>query len=70
MNNKLNNVGGVIRLELFSVFVIISSFTISYIFISKAIFQKEYYGLCIPFGLFLGAYSLWTKLKNDSQYYI
>lgn len=68
MNNKLNNVGGVIRLELFSVFVIISSSTISYIFISKAIFQKEYYGLfgiCIPLGFFLGAYSLWTKLKNE-----
>ena len=67
MNNKFNNIGGAIMLKLFSVFGIITSFTITYIFISKAISEQEYYGLfgiCIPFGLFLGAYSLWTKLNN------
>jgi len=68
MNNKFNNVGGGIMLKLFSVFGIITSFTMAYTFISNAISEKEYYalfGICIPIGLFLGAYSLWTKLNNE-----
>ena len=68
MNNNFNNVGGGIMLKLFSVFGIITSITITYFFISNVISQKEYYGLfaiCIPIGLFLGAYSLWTKLNNE-----
>jgi len=68
MNNKFNkNVGG-IMLKLFSIFGILSSFIIIYVFISKAISLNEYLGLfaiCIPFGLFLGSFSLWIDLSNE-----
>ena len=67
-NNNFNkNVGG-IMLKLFSIFGIISSLLIIYVFFSKAISLNEYYSLfaiCIPFGLFLGSYSLWINLNNE-----
>ena len=68
MNNNFNKIVGTGMLKLFSIFGIISSLIIMYVFISNAISLKEYYGLfavCIPFGLFLGAYSLWTDLKEE-----
>ncbi|CAZ97420.1 hypothetical protein [Zobellia galactanivorans] len=68
MNNNFNkNVGG-IMLKLFSIFGILGSFIIIYVFISKAISLNEYLGLfaiCIPFGLLLGSYSLWIGLSNE-----
>ncbi|WP_281979452.1 hypothetical protein [Tenacibaculum mesophilum] len=68
MNNNFNKIVGTGMLKLFSIFGIVCSFTIIYIFISTAISEKEYiglFGICIAFGLFLGAYSLWTDLNNE-----
>ncbi|MFL1010474.1 hypothetical protein [Flavisericum labens] len=68
MSNNFNKVMGTGMLKLFAIFGIISSFTIIYFFITKAISEKEYFGLfgiCIPIGLFLGAYKLWTDLNNE-----
>ena len=68
MNNNFNKIIGTGMLKLFAVFGIICSFLIFYIFFSNAISQKEYiglFGICIAIGLFLGAYSLWTDLKNE-----
>ena len=67
-NNSFNkNVGG-IMLGLFALFGMLASFFLIYVFVSNAISFNEYYRLfaiCIPFGLFLGAYSLWTDIKNE-----
>ena len=68
MNNSFNKVMGTGMLKIFAVFGIVCSFTIIYFFIAKAISEKEYvglFGICIPFGLFLGAYKLWTDLNNE-----
>lgn len=68
MNNNFNKIVGTGMLKLFGIFGIVCSFTIIYFFISKAVSEKEFiglFGICIPFGLFLGAYSLWTDLKNE-----
>lgn len=68
MHNKFNNIGGGIMLKLFSIFGMVCSLIIMVTFISNSISQKEYYGfftLGIPFGLFLGAYSLWLNLNNE-----
>lgn len=66
-NNSFNkNVGG-IMLGLFAMFGMFGSFILIYVFISNAISSNEYYRLftiCIPFGLFLGAYSLWNDIKK------
>ena len=67
-NNSFNkNVGG-IMLGLFAMFGMFGSLFLIYIFINSAISTNEYYRLftmCIPFGLFLGAYSLWNDLKKE-----
>ncbi|MBU2930262.1 hypothetical protein [Winogradskyella psychrotolerans] len=67
-NNSFNkNVGG-IMLGLFAMFGMFGSLFLIYIFIYSAISSNEYYRLftmCIPFGLFLGAYSLWNDLKKE-----
>ncbi|MBW1296342.1 hypothetical protein [Aquimarina litoralis] len=68
LNNNFNKIVGTGMLKLFSIFGIICSFGIIYFFISNAILQKEYiglFGICIAMGLFLGAYSLWTDLRNE-----
>ena len=68
MNNSFNKVMGTGMLKIFAVFGIVCSFTIIYFFIAKTISEKEYgglFGICIPFGLFLGAYKLWTDLNNE-----
>lgn len=68
MNNNFNKIVGTGMLKLFAIFGIVSSFTTIYFFIANAISQNEYVGLfsiCIPIGLFLGAYSLWTDLNNE-----
>ena len=68
MNNNFNRIIGTAMLKVFAIFGILCSFIIIYSFISKAISEKEYiglFGICISFGLFLGAYSLWTDLKNE-----
>jgi hypothetical protein len=68
MNNKYNNIGGGIMLKIFSLLGIISSFIITYSLISISFSEEEYYflfGICIPFGHFLGAYSLWNKLNSE-----
>ncbi|AXO79228.1 hypothetical protein DZC78_02145 [Olleya aquimaris] len=68
MNNNFNKIVGTGMIKLFAIFGIVCSFTIIYFFISKAISEKEYiglFGICIPFGLFFGAYSLWGDLKNE-----
>ncbi|WP_276166657.1 hypothetical protein [Zobellia alginiliquefaciens] len=68
MNNSFNKIMGTGMLKIFAVFGIICSFTIVYFFITNAISEKEYvglFGICIPFGLFLGAYKLWTDLNNE-----
>ena len=68
MANNFNKIVGTGMLKLFSIFGMICSFLIIYIFISKAISEKEYIGflgICISIGLFLGAYSLWIDLRNE-----
>lgn len=68
MANNFNKVVGTGMLKLFSIFGIVCSCIMIYIFISTAISEKEYFGLyriCIAIGLFLGAYKLWTDLSNE-----
>jgi len=68
MRNSFSNVMGTGMLKLFAVFGAICSLAMIYFFITKAIYAKEFFGLfgiCIPFGLLLGAYRLWTDLNND-----
>ncbi len=67
-NNSFNKSVGGIMLGLFAMFGMFGSFVLIYAFISNAIYSDEYYRLftiCIPFGLFLGAYSLWKDLKKE-----
>jgi hypothetical protein len=67
-NNSFNkNIGG-IMLGIFAMFGMLASVFLIYVFISNAISFNEYYRLfaiCIPFGLFLGSFSLWTDIKNE-----
>ncbi len=66
-NNFNRNTGGMM-LRIFAMFGMLASFFLIYVFISNAISLNEYYRLftiCIPFGLFLGSYSLWTDLKEE-----
>ncbi|PQB05770.1 hypothetical protein BST85_13355 [Aureitalea marina] len=68
MLNSFNKIVGTAMLKLFAVFGIICSFILIYVFIEKAVSEKELvglFGICLPFGLFLGAYKLWTDLKNE-----
>ena len=66
MHNDFNKKVGGIMIKGFSVFGMICSFFILYMFILKSIEFNEYYGfcaICIPIGLFLGSYSLWLDMN-------
>jgi hypothetical protein len=67
-HNEFNkNIGG-IMLRVFAVLGMFASIILLYVFVSKVISFDEYlnlYMMCIPFGFFLGAYSLWTDIKSE-----
>jgi hypothetical protein len=67
-HNEFNkNIGG-IMLRIFALFGMFASILLLYVFASNAIAFDEYlnlYMICIPFGFFLGAYSLWTDIKSE-----
>ncbi|MFT6127682.1 MAG: hypothetical protein ACJAVA_002175 [Flavobacteriaceae bacterium] len=65
-NEFNNNIRGII-LKIFATFGIFASIFLLSVFISNTICFDQYlnlYAICIPFGFFLGAYSLGTHLKN------
>ncbi len=66
-NNFNKSIGG-FMIKTFAMFGVLTSILVAYIFISDAITKKEYYRLfaiCIPFGILLGAYSLWIDSQNE-----
>ncbi len=67
-HNDFNKSIGGIMIRIFAMFGILASILVAYIFVSDAITNNEYYRLfaiCIPFGILLGAYSLWIDIQND-----
>jgi hypothetical protein len=65
-NEFNNNIRGIIH-KIFATFGIFASIFLLSVFISNTICFDQYlnlYMICIPFGFFLGAYSLGTHLKN------
>lgn len=67
LNNFNKNIGGMV-LRVFAVFGMFASFFVIYLFVSDAISLNEYHrllALCIPFGLLLGSYSLWTDIREE-----
>ena len=67
-HNQFNKVVGGVMLKIFAVFGILASIFLLYIFASNAIHLDDYlnlYMICIPFGFFLGAYSLWTDIRKE-----
>jgi len=51
----------------FSIFGMVAGFLMAVSFISESILLGEYYplfGICVPIGLFLGAYSSWIKMRT------
>ncbi|WP_299799514.1 hypothetical protein [uncultured Maribacter sp.] len=67
-HNKFNkNIGG-IMLRIFAFSGMLVSIFLLYILVSNVISFHEYlnlYMICIPFGFFLGAYSLWIDIKKE-----
>ena len=67
-HNQFNKIVGRIMLRIFAVFGILASIFLLYIFATNAIHLDDYlnlYVICIPFGFFLGAYSLWTDIRKE-----
>lgn len=67
MHNEFNKKVGGILTKGFAIFGMICSFFILFIFIFKSIELNEYSGfcaICVPIGLFLGAYSLWLDMNS------
>ena len=67
-HNEFNkNIGG-IMLRIFAIFGMLASIFLLYVFVSNVISFHDYlnlYMICIPFGFFLGAYSLWIDIKKE-----
>jgi len=66
-NDFNKSIGGII-IGMFAIFGILASVFLAYIFVSEAITYNEYFRLfaiCIPFGILLGAYSLWIDVRNE-----
>ncbi|EDP70744.1 hypothetical protein FBALC1_08293 [Flavobacteriales bacterium ALC-1] len=67
-HNDFNKSIGGIMIGLFAIFGFLASIFLIYIFVHDAITMNEYYRLfaiCIPFGILLGAYSLWIDIRNE-----
>ena len=67
-HNDFNNSIGGIMIGMFAIFGFLASIFLTYIFVSEAITYNEYYRLfaiCIPFGILLGAYSLWIDVRDE-----
>jgi hypothetical protein len=67
-HNDFNKSIGGIMIGLFAIFGFLCSIFLTYIFVHNAIKMNEYYllfGICIPFGILLGSYSLWTDIRNE-----
>ena len=69
-HNAFNKVGGRMMMGLFAVIgVLIAVYFICHMVIN-AFLNGEYgqlFGLCIPFGVLLGAMSLWTDIREESK---
>jgi hypothetical protein len=68
--NKFNKVALLIMLKLFAIFGILGSASFGILTIFDAIDSSklhELFGICIPFGMFLGANSLLRDIQEESQ---
>ena len=66
-NDFNKNIGG-IMIGMFAIFGILTSIFLAYIFLSDAMANNEYerlFAICIPFGILLGAYSLWIDIRDE-----
>lgn len=70
MANKFNEVVGSFMLKFFAIFGMLGSIILLITFISDAIELNEYhqlFGMCLPFGMFLGANSLLKNTQNNEE---